>query len=142
VRLGDQRAKLRELLGAPSSTTDSQDDYRGSGVAAWFDAEGRVTKLKFTGAAGSSPMYANEDTPFLPSAGAVVFGLTPLVDEPGFKKLLGAPATESASGDLRCEWKRSGYVIAAVFMRKDGLGLDGIEYPKGTLLSFEVSRGR
>ncbi len=92
------------------------------------------------GSAGVSHMFADDDSPFDPMARAVVFGLTPRLDESAFRARLGVPTTEGGTGDLRCAWKRSGYRVEAVFMRDTGLGLDGLVYEKGTLLWFEVTR--
>lgn len=141
VQLGDHRSKIHELLGAPTRATEELEEYPGSGITAWFDAEGRVAKFNFTGSAGAPEMYPIAPLASIPSEREVVFGLTTRLDEAAFRRILGAPAKESVAGDLRCVWRRDGYVVDASFLRSRGRGLDGKTYEKGTLLWFEVSHG-
>ena len=93
VRLGDPRARVHELLGAATRATPELEDYPASGVTAWFDSEGRITKLNFAGDAAA--LYTNASFDPIVSERPVVFGLTGHTDEDGFRRALGVPARES-----------------------------------------------
>lgn len=142
IRLGDPRARVHELLGAATRTTAALEEYPASGVTAWFDSKGRVTKLNFAG--GASAVYSTASFEPIISNHPVLFGLTGLTDEAGFRRVLGVPAKESQERrtsvtELRCVWKKDGYVVALFLVAERSY--EGHTYSKGSLLWFEVSRG-
>jgi hypothetical protein len=142
VRLGDMREQVHKLLGPASRTTPMLEEYAPSGVTAWFDNENRVTKLNFAGRA--SAVYATASFGPIISDRQVLFGLTGYTDEAGFRRVLGVPVKESQErsasvGELRCIWKKDGYVVDALFLAAER-NYKGKIFSKGTLVWFDVFR--
>ena len=143
VQLGDPRARVHELLGAPSRTTPELEEYPLSGVTVWFDGESRVTKFNFAGEA--SAVYSSSSFDPIPSDRQVLYGLTGYTDEGGFRRALGTPVKEdqerpTSVRELRCVWKRDGYVVDSLFLVAERTHAGKI-YHKGNLIWFEISPG-
>jgi hypothetical protein len=138
IRLGDARAKVHQLLGNATRTTELLEEYPMSGVMAWFDPEGRVSKLSFLGEA--SAIYSLTPLDSMPSDQPLMFGLTAHTDEAGFRRLLGAPIREVMTKELRCVWRRDHYVIDALFAAESVRHEDKM-FAKGCLVWFEISPG-
>jgi hypothetical protein len=144
IRLGDSRARAHELLGNPTRTTDVLEEYPMSGVTLWFDPEGRLTKLNFTGPAGKA-LYSGPNTDLIPSNRPIVFGLTAQSRDADFSRVLGTPVSEAeeraaSSREVRRVWRKDGVLIDALFLAVDRTEA-GKALPKGGLVWFEVSRG-
>lgn len=147
IRLGDPRSKVHEFLGNATRTTEVLEEYPMSGVTTWFDLGGRLTKLNFHGEAGA--LYSGPNSMiapnWIPSDRPLLFGLTAHADEGDFKRRLGSPINEVEAGpakakEVRCVWRKDGYVIDALFLasdREEG----GKTFAKGCLVWFEVSPG-
>jgi hypothetical protein len=119
------------------------EEYPSSGVTVLFDAEGRVARISILGPA-SNIYSAGSET--LPSPQVVLFGLTGQTPESEFRRILGLPASTTVGGaavrrELRCTWKKAGYMINAEFLAAPRDDPAGRTFPSGTLLWFEVSRG-
>jgi hypothetical protein len=143
VRLGDPRSVVHRVLTAPTRDNGILEEYPSSGVTVLFDAEGRVARISLLGPASNIYSLGNQT---LPSSRFVLFGLTGETTESGFRRILGVPATASIAGaavrrELRCTWKKAGYIITAEFLAAPRDRAAGKTYPPGTLLWFEVSRG-
>ena len=143
IKLGDTRARVHELLGAPSHTTAELEEYPPSGLTVWFDLGGRVTKLNFAGAA--SAIYSGSSSTPIPSDRQLLFGLTSHTDEAGFRSILGTAARETQERstnrrELQCVWKKDGYVIEGLFLAAERT-YEEKTYASGTLLWIEVYRG-
>jgi hypothetical protein len=143
IRLGDPRARVHELLGTASRTTNDLEEYPMSGVTAWFNAEGQVSKLNFAGKA--SEMYASASFDPVISTRHILFGLTAQMDEAGFRHILGVPEREeqerrASARELSCVWKKNGYVVNALFVVAER-SHEGTVFPKGSLIWFEVFPG-
>jgi len=143
VRLGDLRVGVHKFLGAASRVTPELEEYPESGVTVWFDREGRVTKLNFTGEAGV--VYATASFSPVISNQQVLFGLTAHTNETEFRRIFGIPVKESYERstrvrELRCIWKKEGYVVDALFVAAER-SHEGKIFSKGTLLWFEVFLG-
>lgn len=143
IRIGDLRERVHGLLGAASRVTPETEEYSESGVSVWFDREGRVTKLNFAGTA--CRIYASTSFDPIVSKQQIVFGLTGHTDEGGFRRALGTPDKEtyersSRVKELRCIWKKDGYVVDALFLAKER-NHSGKIFSKGSLLWFEIFRG-
>jgi hypothetical protein len=143
VWLGDLRERVHKLLGAASRVTPEMEEYAESGVTVWFDREGRVTKLNFAGTACS--IYASSSFDPIVSKQQIVFGLTGHTDEGGFRRVLGVPDREmhersSSVRELRCVWKKDGYVVDALFLTTER-NHSGKIFSKGSLVWFEIFRG-
>jgi hypothetical protein len=143
VRLGDSRARVHELLGSATRTTEAVEEYPLSGVSVWFNPEGRVTKLNFSGAAAGLNSVGTFDS--IPSDRSLMFGLTADIDEAGFRHLLGPPTVEAGLGSMarreaRLVWRKGGYTIDAHFLATDRPHDERL-LAKGCLLWFEISPG-
>ena len=142
VRPGDNRARVHELLGNPARATAGLEEYPSSGVTAWFNTEGRVAKLNFSGEA--AVLYSTDSFGMIPSKNQVLSGLSNRSDETDFRRILGTPAKEqqeraSISRELHCLWKTDSLLINALFLVAPRTH-EGKTYGKGSLLWFEVSR--
>jgi len=143
VRLGDPQSRVHEMLGAASRATSELEEYPLSGVTVWFDREGRVTKLNFAGVA--SALYGGTSSDLIPSDRQTLFGLTGHTGEAEFRRILGVPTIEnhersSTVRELRCVWKKDGYVVDALFLAAER-SHEGKRYPMGSLIWFDISRG-
>jgi len=148
LRLGDARARVHEILGNATRTTEVLEEYPMSGVTVWFDSEGRLTKLNFHGEAGA--LYSGPNSMiganWIPSDRPVLSGLTSHANEDDFRRLLGSPVREYEAGpsnakEVRRVWRYGGYLIDALFLVSDRTN-EGKTFTKGSLVWFEVSPGR
>jgi hypothetical protein len=147
IRLGDPRSKVHQFLGNAARTTEVLEEYPMSGVTTWFDLEGRLAKLNFHGKAGA--LYSGPNAMmapnWIPSDRPLLFGLTAHADEADFRRRLGSPVHEVEAGpakakELRCLWRKDGYLIDALFLASDRTE-GGKAFAKGCLVWCEVSPG-
>jgi hypothetical protein len=146
VRLGDSRAKVHELLGAASRSTDVLEEYPSSGVSVWYNEEGRLNKIWFAGEGCS--IYSGNDgiqRDPLPTDHQIIFGITGHSKESGFREILGPPQKNEKEGhqEVRCIWRSQGYLIDALFLAVDyqqDIGGRVSAKEKGTLIWFEIAR--
>ena len=143
VRFGDTRARVHELLSNASRMTPELEEYPTSGITVWFDGDGRVRKFNFAGEA--TAIYSAPWFDPIPSNHQLVFGLTSHTDEAGFRRILGVPLRETqvrrtSIRELRCIWRREGYVVDALFLVTPR-SHEEKTYRKGSLLWVEVYRG-
>lgn len=146
IRPGMSRLTVHQMLGEGGATrrSDELEEYPLSGVTVWFGEGNRVTKVGFEGAA--SAIYTNPGSAdVIPSDQPLIFGLTGHSDAADFRKVLGIPTREvpegpTATKEMHCIWKRSGYVVDALFLKVER-ATPTQTYVAGSLLWFEVYRG-